>query len=147
MQREDAHSHPREGQSDPVLRLELHEGDSRTKELQSNFKEEVLWRTFPCVNAFSSSSVFHRSCKQLDFHLLDICIDLMSIQIHYDFLNKLESVLEVVWKAQIKGVNEPKQQDEPQCPRPRSSMTLMPSIRIPTSSGSRLHLFRLSVSP
>lgn len=55
----------------------------------------------------------HCSPKQLDFQLLYFSIELVAIHIHYYLLAKLEGVLEVDWKAQIKGINEPKQHDEP----------------------------------
>ena len=58
-------------------------------------------------------TIFFLLCKQFDFYLLYLCIQLVPIQIHYDLLEKLKGVLEIVWKAQIKGINEPKQHDEP----------------------------------
>lgn len=47
----------------------------------------------------------HLLCKQLGFQLLYLCIQLVPIQIHYDLKEKLKGVLEVFWKAQIKGIN------------------------------------------
>ena len=58
------------------------------------------------------SKKVHISCKQLDFKLLDFCIQPMSIQVHQDFLDKLEGVLEVVRKIKIKSINETEQHDE-----------------------------------
>ena len=50
--------------------------------------------------------------KQLDHQLLYFYIQLVSIQVHNNLLTKLKGVFEVIWKTQIKSINQSKQQDE-----------------------------------
>lgn len=54
------------------------------------------------------------SHKKFNFELLDFWSELLSIQVHYYFLDKLESVLQVTRKAEVKRINEAKQHNESQ---------------------------------
>lgn len=51
-------------------------------------------------------------CKQLDFQLFYFGIELVCIQIHYDFLNELKGILKFVWVAQVQSINQSKQHDK-----------------------------------
>ena len=67
-----------------------------------------------CQNQENISEV-----AELCFLLMQTTLFSAAVSLHWacansnSFLSKLESVPEVIWKAQIKGIKEPKQPDEP----------------------------------
>ena len=104
----------------------------------SNFSKLMEIQLFkmsdPGKHLWGGRTLFPCSCKQLYFQLLYLCIELVPIQIHFWINSKV--YLRLSGKLRSRALKSPNSLMNPIITLPQLSMTLMPSITIPTSSGS-----------